>query len=345
MFSLALVGLALHLPQGAAAESYSWVWPVETDVMSDPAKWVFHDVPILFAPDSTFSTMRDSLNGETYKWMDNGRRISNSSDWYFGPSKPVRITAHVRTRPIPKGPLSVHDIWDRAGSVSLIRRDQPAVEIVKFVTAYGGVTEHGVDVSWLAPFLVGDFHYEGFIDTWSNPGWRLDFDLEFHEDDTVDNPDWGRALFNEQSVTRELMDAGPIEVSVEIPENLARIELLYFVSGHCTDGRGADEFESKPNVFTIDGKERIRFEPWRDDCLQFRPINPYCKRWSDGSWSSDFSRSGWCPGDAVAPHRFDLTDLAAGSHEFEFAIEEIRPKDESGHGYWRASALLIGWEE
>ncbi len=348
LISLCLMSVMVGVTQGASPpdKTDAWVWPSRSNLMPDAEVLEFHDVPVFFAPDSSLSAVKDSVNGEIYSWRDNGRVVSSSSDWTFGPCAPVRIIAHVRTRPIPKTPLSVHDIWDRAGSMSLVRGEEPVVEIVKFMTAYGGVTEHSVDVSWLAPFLRGGFRYEGFIDTWSNPGWRLDFDLEFRKEAGVTNPTWGLALFNEQSVTRELMDGGPILVSVEIPENIDRIELLYFVSGHCTDGRGADEFESKPNVLYIDGEERIRFEPWRDDCLQFRPINPYCKRWSDGSWSSDYSRSGWCPGDVVAPHRFDLTGLADGSHEFAFSIENIRPKDEDGnHGYWRVSALLLGWED
>ena len=71
---------------------------------------------------------------------------------------------------------------------------------------------------------------------------------------------------------------------------------------------------SKANVISVDGVVVARFHPWRDDCRRFRDRNPYCARWTDGSWSSDYGRSGWCPG-----------------------------KD--GHyGYWRLSAHLVGWD-
>ena len=120
----------------------------------------------------------------------------------------------------------------------------------------------------------------------------------------------------------------------------------YLVSGHCTDGRGADEFEQKDNVIYIDGHVVYRFRPWRDDCRQFREVNPYCRRWSNGWWSSDFSRSGWCPGDFVAPVELDLTDhLTPGRHTIRFVIENMRPVDEDGnYGYWRVSSHLVGWE-
>lgn len=308
---------------------------------------IFDDTLIQFLPsDSSLNAEPEyGIHGKT-GYRDSGRIAWRTAFWIRGTGDMrFGLTAVVETRPIPKTALSVHDPWDRAGSVSLRRPGAPNIEVLKFMTAYGGVTRHSADVTWLVPFLVGDLGFEGFVDTWSSPGWRMDFSLELRPDTSAYPPDWGLALFNEQSVTRDLMDAGPIRVAVEIPADLERIEMLYFVSGHCTDGRGADEFESKPNVLTIDGEERIRFEPWRDDCLRFRPINPYCKKWSDGSWSSDFSRSGWCPGDAVAPHRFDLSGLAPGAHDFEFTIENIRPRDESGHGYWRVSAVLIGWEK
>jgi hypothetical protein len=120
----------------------------------------------------------------------------------------------------------------------------------------------------------------------------------------------------------------------------------YLSSGHCTDGRADDEFITKDNVITIDGNEVYRFRPWRDDCLRFRTINPYCRRWSDGSWSSDYSRSGWCPGDLVTPVEIDLTEyLSPGRHAIGFRVEEIRPKGEDDHlGYWRVSGYLLGWE-
>jgi hypothetical protein len=162
----------------------------------------------------------------------------------------------------------------------------------------------------------------------------------------VEAPVWGRALFHEPAVTAQQLADGPLVAAVTVPIGLSRIELRYLVSGHCTDGRGADEFETKDNVVLVDGVEALRVRPWRDDCLQFRAINPYCRRWSDGSWSSDYDRSGWCPGDAVAPMAFDLTGLLApGEHTIGVTVENVRPRDEDGnHGYWRISAYLLGWE-
>lgn len=104
------------------------------------------------------------------------------------------------------------------------------------------------------------------------------------------------------------------------------------MSGHCTDGRDADEFETKNNVVSIDGVDAVRIRPWRDDCRRFRAVNPYCRRWSDGSWSFDCERSGWCPGDVIAPLSFDLTGrLGPGEHSLAATVENVRPRDEEGN--------------
>ncbi len=276
--------------------------------------------------------------------FDNGRSIRRTVNLPDREGN-FRIFARIATIPIPDGPLSVHDIWDRAGYVALIRPGEPPIEVVKFITAYGGFTEHEINVTQLAPLLSGECEFEGFVDTWASPGWKMNFSLRF-EPAKINPPDWATSLINIQSL-RETTPAAELGMAVDIPDDLDRLELHYLVSGHCTDGTDADEFVTKPNVIAVDGEEALRFEPWRDDCLQYRAINPYCKRWSDGSWSSDYSRSGWCPSDAVAPLVYDVTGLlGSGRHTFDFSIEGVRPENEDGHhGYWRVSAYLVGWRD
>ena len=302
---------------------------------------VFDDNVIAFVPAD--STRYATASVDT---RDAGRVLVRPHE--FPPrlrNVPLRITAHVATRPIPQDIQHVHDPWDRAGSVRLQPPSGPAVELLKFITAYGGATEHTADVSWARPLLRGHVDFEATVDTWSDPGWRLDFTLTLAPDPGADDPDWALPLFCEDAITRVAMDAGTIDCPVEIPQDVGRVELLLFTSGHCTDGRGADEFETRDHVVTVDGREVLRLRPWRDDCGRFRAINPYCRRWSDGSWSSDYSRSGWCPGDQVAPLREDLSAaLPPGPHALAYRIEGIRPADADGnYGYWRSSAVLIGW--
>lgn len=313
---------------------------------------VFHRQPVRFAPE-------DAARFDTpaVRATDNGREIERTVTLPEA-AHAVRIVARVRLHPIPKDAASVCDPWDRAGNVRLVAPGRPDVEVVKFITAYGGATTHELDVTNLAPLLRGKCTFHGFVDTWLDPAWRMDFELVFEPADTEAPPEWMREWLEPwdrrapdwvvpvacETITRERMDAGDVTAAVTVPPGAARIVLEYLVSGHCTDGRDADEFVAKDNVVTVDGIEAHRFRPWRDDCRRFRDVNPYCRRWFDGSWSADFSRSGWCPGDAVRPVPIDLTErLPAGEHTIGLRVEDVRPKDDSGHGYWRVSARLVGW--
>jgi len=299
---------------------------------------VFDAVPVRFAPDG------HELDSHTLTALDNGRAVRTT---VHVPEieGPVRITAHVIIEPVPRDDRSVHDKWDRAGNIRVVRADQPDLELVKFVTAYGGRTEYSVDVTDLAPALAGPTTFLAFIDTWVAPAWHVSLSLHFVPDTTAVKPAWVQSVIFEPSYTHEGAGDAGIEAGVTVPQGLERVYLQYLVSGHCTDGRGADEFVAKDHVIRVDDAVVYRYRPWRDDCGNYRAINPYCKKWSDGYWSSDFSRSGWCPGDVVKPLELDLTDhFAAGEHTIRFTVEDVRPKNADDHyGYWRISARLIGW--
>jgi len=300
---------------------------------------IFNQSVIHFDPNQPDKYATDNISA-----LDNGRVLVTQGRLPELDGR-IKIMAHVALHPIPEDEVSVYDRWDRAGNVRLARDGRPDIEIVKFVTAYGGFTEYDVDVSHLAPLLCGECAFKGFVDTWMSPGWKMDFSLTFAPNDYVETPVWVEGLIYEESFDVEHMGSEGVTVEVDIPNDMKRLIMNYLVSGHCTDGRDADEFVSKDNVIYVDGREVHRFKPWRDDCLKFRAINPYCRRWSDGSWSSDYSRSGWCPGDKVDPTRIDLTPyLAPGRHTLRFDIENMRPKDELEHyGYWRISGHLLGF--
>ena len=302
---------------------------------------VFQDAVVHFTPDEPSRYDSAGVTAE-----DNGRVMR--TDVTF-PERPFRckVTAHLVLKPIPQDEVTVADKWDRAGDIRLCIEGMPDIEVVKFITSYGGLTEYDVDVTDLAPLLIGTRTMKAFIDTWVTPAWKVDFSFTFSADTTVTNADWAEGAMFLASFDREHGDSGGEVVSVNIPDSLSRVKLKYFVSGHCTDGRDADEFVTKDNVISVDGTVVYRFQPWRDDCRTFRPVNPYCRRWSDGWWSCDFDRSGWCPGDIVEPLELDLTDhLTPGQHSIKFMVEDVRPKDDDGnYGYWRMSAYLVGWKK
>ena len=299
---------------------------------------VFQDVAIHFQPDSAVKSARAGRARE-----ENGRTARTTVELPETRGA-VRIAALVSVRPVAKTDREVHDRFDRAGDIRLVTEGRPDLEIVRFITPYGGAADYEVDVSHLAPLLHGRRTFRAHIDTWTSPAWRIDFALRYEPVKDYDNATWAASVYFTPGFNRQDMPAGD-SATVDIPPGLGRVVLAYTATGHCTDGRDEDEFVSKANVISVDGVVVARFHPWRDDCRSFRDRNPYCARWTDGTWSSDYSRSGWCPGVEVLPAEFDLTDhLGTGRHTIRFAIEDMRPRGMDGHyGYWRVSAHLLGW--
>lgn len=308
---------------------------------SDPAPNrlpIFQNVALHYHADSASKYRARGVRAE-----DKGR-VARTAVTFPKLRHPYRLTALVSIRPEPKDDREVHDRYDRAGNIRLVGEGGTDLEILRFMTAYGGRTDYEVDVSHLAPLLQGRREVRAFIDTWSSPGWRLDFSLRYTRTDSSPAPTWAAPLYYAESFNAENNGDGD-SVTAVIPRGLERVVMKYVSTGHCTDGRDEDEFVSKANVISVDGVVVERFHPWRDDCRKFRELNPYGARWTDGSWSSDYSRSGWCPSQVVTPVEIDLTDhLTAGKHTVRFAVERMRPKDAAGHfGYWRLSAALVGW--
>lgn len=331
-------GLMVVLLLSAAGPSWSNTASHRADSV---AVVVFENAAIEFhSSDSTRSATAAPPAGR----LDNGRVIQATAD-LPEMSGPHRIWAELTIHPVAKDERTVHDRYDRAGSIRLAIPGRADLEVLRFMTAYGGRTHHRVDVSELSPVLRGRRTLVAFIDTWTQPAWTVDLSLHFVPDSTYDNPSWVEPVVWVESFNLKDQPDGVV-AKAAVPSGLERVVLRYVSTGHCTDGRDEDEFISKANVVSVDGRVAARFHPWRNDCRRFRDRNPYCTRWTDGSWSSDYSRSGWCPGVEVTPTEFDLSDaLPAGEHDLHFRIENMRPRDPNGHyGYWRVSACLVGWD-
>jgi hypothetical protein len=245
---------------------------------------------------------------------------------------PVHIYANLEVIPDDGGEPCSADPWDKAGYITLHVPFQQPVELLKFITGYGGHTYHMQDVSDLAPLLRGNVTIQAFIDTWLSPAWKVTFDLEFVEDTGYENPAWALSVYNNQQLMREDVTSTEPSINVDIPAGLDSFNLAYFTSGHSHIGSGGDEFVTKSNVIYVDETEIFRQSPWRSNCSNFADVNP-CGNYPP-------SRSGWCPGDEVHPYRINLSsELSPGLHSIRHSVENIR----TTHGYWRISSYLAGW--
>ena len=251
--------------------------------------------------------------------------------------------------------------------IKLEKNYLPLVELVRFFTPFGvhhfnqyrslpdkeweDAAYYKQDVSDLQQYLVGDVFVGAFIGNYDGGGHKITLDLkaypESYEWSSGEDKLWTLPLFNTCNVMEmsgqnygKLFETDSLTVKFTVPEGLSSLRLRYISTGHGGWDNG-DEFVPKENVILIDGEPRFRHTPWRSDCGTFRTFNPASGNFWNGMSSSDYSRSGWCPGTATQPVYFDLTGLAPGEHTITVAIPQGQ-REGTYFSAWNVSGVLIG---
>ena len=242
----------------------------------------------------------------------------------------------------------------------------PPIELVRFFTSFGAghfnervqidglewaeENYYKMEVSELRDRLRGDVLIGAFIGNYDKGGHKLSLDLVAYPGDDK----WGKKpprqrsipLFNTCNVMEmsgqnygRLFAIDTLEVEFELPDSITNVRLRYLSTGH-GGWDGGDEFNPKENAIYIDGVKRFTHTPWRCDCATFRDQNPVSGNFWNGLSSSDYSRSGWCPGTATNPVYFDLNDLKPGKHTLRVAIPQ--GKDEgTSFSHWMVSGAVL----
>lgn len=244
---------------------------------------------------------------------------------------------------------------------------EPIVELVRFFTSFGvgkfndRVKIDGLvwedenyykqEVTELSGCLQGDVLIGVWIGNYDGGGHRVTVDLKSYPNDYQWDSDDSCSevipLFNTCNVLEmagqnygRLFGTDSLTVRFAVREDDGNIRLRYITTGH-GGWDGGDEFNPKPNTILVDGVPVFVFTPWRCDCGRYREWNPVSGNFWNSMSSSDFSRSGWCPGTATQPVYFDLPNLEAGEHTITVAIPQGEPLGESFSHWCVSGALLI----
>ena len=242
----------------------------------------------------------------------------------------------------------------------------PPVELMRFFTPFGvghfndrvqidglewaDETYYKQEVTDLASLLQGEVWIGVWIGNYDGGGHKVTLDIKSYPgsemwDDGEKREVYVTSLFNTCNV---LEMAGQNYGKVFGTDSLTaifsvwgdeKIRLRYISTGH-GGWDGGDEFTPKPNTILIDGKPMFTYTPWREDCGCYRRFNPVSGNFWNGMSSSDYSRSGWCPGTATQPVYFDLPPLKEGNHTITIAIPQGEPLGGS-FSHWAVSAVLI----
>ncbi len=243
----------------------------------------------------------------------------------------------------------------------------PPVELMRFFTPFGvgkfndrvridglewnDETFYKQEVTDLKPLLEGEVWIGCFIGNYDGGGHIVSLDIKSYPNDyewTLESN--GKHIVEPLVNTCNVLEmAGQnygrifgtdsLTVSFWVADSNQHTTLRYISTGHGGWG-GGDEFNPKENEIFIDGQKRFSHTPWRCDCGRYREWNPVSGNFWNGLSSSDFSRSGWCPGTATQPVYFDLSGLKPGNHTLTIAIPQGKPM-EGGFSHWNVSATLI----
>ena len=251
------------------------------------------------------------------------------------------------------------------------RKYDPPVELVRFFTPFGvghfneRMKDFGIDwrnetyyrqeiTDLYNSVMLGK--YEVIIGAWIGNydagGHLLTMDIKSYPNDysgKLTHPTIGIIpLFNTCNVLEmagqnygQLFATDSLTVTFTLDTEIASTASLRYIStGHGGWGEG-DEFVPKQNTILIDGKPAFTHTPWRQDCGCYRDLNPVSGNFWNGLSSSDFSRSGWCPGTATQPVYFDLSSWIDGKeHTLTVAIPQGKPV-EGMFSHWAVSGTLI----
>ena len=248
---------------------------------------------------------------------------------------------------------------------------QPPIELVRFFTPFGvghfneRMAGYGIDwrdetfyrqeITDLYRCMDGSVCIGIWIGNYDAGGHRVTVDIKSYPNDYVweepgeesEFPGEVVSLFNTCNVLEmagqnygKLFATDSLTVTFRLEDIDQSAELRYISTGHGGWGEG-DEFVPKQNTILIDGKPVFTHNPWRQDCGCYRDLNPVSGNFWNGLSSSDFSRSGWCPGTATQPVYFDLTPWADGKeHTLTVAIPQGQPV-EGMFSHWAVSGVLI----
>ena len=250
-------------------------------------------------------------------------------------------------------------------------RYHPPVELMRFFTPFGvghfneRMKDFGVDwrtetyyrqeVTDLSGYLQGDDIWIGiWIGNYDRGGHIVTVDLKSYPNDSrnkgntyLGDDEICHSLFNTCNVLEmagqnygKLFGTDSLTVTFTVSTDAVSARLRYIATGHGGWDEG-DEFVPKQNTILIDGKVAFTYTPWRQDCGCYRDLNPVSGNFWNGLSSSDFSRSGWCPGTATQPVYFDMAPWADGKeHTLTVAIPQGKPV-EGMFSHWAVSGALI----
>jgi hypothetical protein len=259
----------------------------------------------------------------------------------------------------------------------------PALELLRFITPFGvghySDTERSDeyrpvyipkweqqvswqnDISHLWSAMEDSITLAVYLDTWSAEGHELDLNLTFKSqpEQVAPRPQLqhltlvNTTKFHANQSSFDGFATHPLNLNFQLPESAENAVLHYIPTGHGGHSEG-DEFVPCRHIISLNNDTIAQFTPWRDDCASFRRFNPSSGVWTERTYwrgdsideriaSSDYSRSGWCPGSDVPAMKFHLGELEAGPHQLTIDVPDAQHYTDAAMNFWNVAAYLT-WQ-
>ncbi len=131
------------------------------------------------------------------------------------------------------------------------------------------------------------------------------------------------------------------EVEISLNPNAKQFKMVTRLTGHghnSNNGKSPHccEWKNNTHYLKVNGKQIAEWHIWQTHDCALNPVYP-----QGGTWPG--SREGWCPGDLVKDHNFELTKYIKGnSVKLDYEITPV-PQDNlgMGDGYYYTAMQLI----
>jgi hypothetical protein len=214
-----------------------------------------------------------------------------------------------------------------------------SAELARFITSYHRESHWVVDATPLLPLLaaggVQRLRWD-FAPSWNTQPTRTWISLRFSNRARGMRPVSAIRLFGGGDFGATY-DVGRTPIGVPVPAAARRVELVAIVTGHGAGTNQCAEFCSHQHEFTVrtsstSGTHRLEFPDAGSQTGCIAQVVSGTTPNQAGTWW--YGRGGWCPGQQVTPHVFDVTaDVIAGGAatvEYRGLYAGAPPPDGSG---------------
>ncbi len=186
------------------------------------------------------------------------------------------------------------------------------LELARFITSYHRETHWVVDATpMLARLASGGLRHFQF--SWAPP-WNTQptantLNLRFYNQGKGYRPEAILPLWTDSDGFNQTYDSNHPPVTVNIPADATHTELWMIVTGHGSDANSCCEFCNHEHEFSVNdaGALLVQFPEAGTEakCIpeEANGMTPN----QGGTWW--YGRGGWCPGEQVDPHVFDVTSM------------------------------------